>query len=89
MTGWRQRAACKDAPPDLFFPIASAAHTDQVSEARAYCDRCEVTRECSRLAAALEASGIRVHGVWAGTTEVQRDALRAQARAMQKAVAAR
>lgn len=88
MTGWRQEAACAGADPELFFPLTAAAqHTDQVTRARSYCVRCEVIAECERMAARLESRGVRVHGIWYGTTEGERDLMRAQARETRQAVA--
>lgn len=43
---WRERAACRDEPADLFFDEST------VAEAKAVCDGCAVAAEC--LADALE-----------------------------------
>ncbi|MFJ8510367.1 WhiB family transcriptional regulator [Streptomyces avermitilis] len=35
---WRERAACRDVDPDLFFPIGTAGLTlVQIDEAKAVC----------------------------------------------------
>ena len=57
--GWRARAACGDADPELFFP--DRAGTD-ISAAQAICAGCPVRRECHEFAEATS----QVYGVWAG-----------------------
>jgi hypothetical protein len=55
---WRQRAKCRDADPDMFFPEPSDAST--ALAAVAVCRSCPVTKQC--LADALhtgERDGIR------------------------------
>ncbi|SEN89148.1 WhiB family transcriptional regulator [Actinacidiphila rubida] len=70
---WRLRAACRDQDPDVFFPIGSSGMSlVQIAEAKALCGRCPVAQEC--LAWAVGAG--RVEGVWGGTTENERRALR-------------
>jgi WhiB family redox-sensing transcriptional regulator len=68
--GWRDQAACLGEDPELFFPSASAV--DQVAEALAVCDRCDVQAEC------LEWSLVTYqdNGVWGGRTEDERRGLR-------------
>lgn len=69
---WRERAACRDEDPELFFPIGDAgpAHR-QIAVAKFVCDGCPVRANC--LEWALEASP--VEGVWGGTTDAERAAL--------------
>jgi WhiB family redox-sensing transcriptional regulator len=46
---WRNRAACRDADPELFFPIAgenTATGAAQYREARAVCVSCPVRAAC-------------------------------------------
>jgi WhiB family transcriptional regulator, redox-sensing transcriptional regulator len=72
-TNWREHAACRDADPDLFFPIGTAGNSlRQVDEAKRICHRCPAQNQC--LAWALE-NGI-TDGVWGGTTENERRAIR-------------
>ena len=59
--GWRTRASCGDADPDLFFPTRTRAGTD-ISAAVAICAACPVWAECHEFAEATN----QVHGVWAG-----------------------
>jgi WhiB family redox-sensing transcriptional regulator len=75
---WLSDGACRDEDPELFFPISSAGPAiRQILAAKAVCGRCEVRQEC--LCYALEDT--HSHGVWGGTTEEERKAIRAQARA--------
>ncbi|WP_327714185.1 WhiB family transcriptional regulator [Streptomyces sp. NBC_00490] len=70
---WRERAACQDVDPDLFFPIGTAGLTlVQIDEAKAVCARCPVRERC--LQWALDAG--QVEGIWGGTTESERRATR-------------
>lgn len=71
---WRERAAClRVDDPDLFFPIGISGLTFvQVDEAKAVCHRCPVMEQC--LDWALYAR--HVEGIWGGTTESERRAMR-------------
>ncbi|WP_046731437.1 WhiB family transcriptional regulator [Streptomyces humi] len=70
---WRERAACRDVDPDLFFPVGTAGLTlVQIDEAKAVCARCPVRERCLRWA--LDVG--QVEGVWGGTTESERRATR-------------
>lgn len=65
---WHQQAACRapDVDPNWFFPERG----ERVAEARAVCARCPVVEEC-------RAAGAREHfGIWGGTSERQRRAMR-------------
>jgi WhiB family transcriptional regulator, redox-sensing transcriptional regulator len=67
--GWRLLAACRDADPDLFFPVsASGPCLDQITQAKAICARCPVRRQC--LGFALNTR--QDHGVWGGMSEQER-----------------
>ena len=66
---WRDRAACRDVEPELFFPAAEdgAARHAQVQAAKAVCAGCPVRVEC--LAEALA----RIpYGIAGGLTEHER-----------------
>ena len=70
---WREVAACRDADPDLFFPVGAAGPAlRQIEEAKRLCRACPAQARC--LAWALD------HGVgfcvWGGTTEDERRAIR-------------
>ncbi|MFI8181066.1 WhiB family transcriptional regulator [Actinacidiphila glaucinigra] len=70
---WRDAAACSEEDPELFFPISgSGLGMVQIGEAKAVCGRCPVTFQC--LEWALGAGPME--GVWGGTTESERRALR-------------
>ena len=73
---WRSVAACRSADPDLFFPISdSGPAAEQAVAAKVICATCRVRREC--LAFALRTG--QVHGIWGGTTEDERAAVRRRA----------
>ena len=62
---WRANAACRDADPDLFFPIGTTGPAlRQVQEAIRICQTCPIQVRC--LTWALE-QGV-TDGVWGGTT---------------------
>ena len=70
---WRQRAACRDTDPDLFFPIGSTGTAiDQIREAKAICDCCDSRTDCLEFALASNQES----GVWGGATEEERRRLR-------------
>jgi WhiB family redox-sensing transcriptional regulator len=74
---WRQRGACLDEDPELFFPVGTGrGAAPQEEEARAVCMRCPVRAEC--LAWALETG--QEFGVWGGMTELDRRRIRRQQR---------
>jgi len=75
---WRQRAACRGIDTEVFFPSAryGPLAASATRPACRVCDRCPVRRPC--LAWALRHE---VHGIWGGTTEKERRALRISASA--------
>ena len=86
-TEWRDRAACLDQDPELFFPIANPARgtTPEIEEAKAVCRRCPVQPDCLAWALATE----QRDGVWGGLSERELDkALREQRRTRAAAAAA-
>lgn len=74
---WRHRAECLSEDPELFFPVGaetgspSGPAKQQIEEAKAVCERCDVKERC--LSWALEI-GIE-HGVFGGMTGYERRAL--------------
>ncbi|MEU4576643.1 WhiB family transcriptional regulator [Nonomuraea sp. NPDC023979] len=67
-----ERAACRDADPEVFFPRSYGRTYDrEVRQARAVCAGCPLADAC--LTAALDMPG--VDGIWAGTTPHQRKRL--------------
>ena len=70
---WREIAACRDADPDLFFPVGTAGPAlRQIEEAKRICRACPAQARC--LAWALD-HGVG-SGVWGGTTQDERRAIR-------------
>jgi WhiB family transcriptional regulator, redox-sensing transcriptional regulator len=71
-TDWRDYAACRDADPDLFFPLGtSGASLPQIEEAKQICRTCPVCAPCLRWALKNGDAG-----VWGGTTEDERRSYR-------------
>jgi hypothetical protein len=76
---WRDDAACRDADPDLFFPIGTTGPARrQIGEAKRVCRTCPAQAPC--LAWALDNKVI--DGVWGGTTGEERRALRSLPKTM-------
>ena len=81
-SGWRDRAACRDSAPDLFFPIGSTgAALEEVRAAKAVCARCVVREQC--LEFALETN--QEAGIWGGASEEERRTLRRERLASRRA----
>jgi WhiB family redox-sensing transcriptional regulator len=73
---WRLSAACRELDPDLFFPIGSAGPAvAQIAEAKRICLTCQVRTPCLDWAM----RHYQDHGIWGGTTEAERQALRSVA----------
>lgn len=73
-----ERAACRDHDPELFFPLTSHGPAlEQLSAAKAVCASCPIQSACLRWA--LETG--QEAGVWGGTSEDDRRALRRSTRA--------
>jgi WhiB family redox-sensing transcriptional regulator len=70
---WMSHGACRQADPELFFPIATAKGpaARQVEAAKAVCAACAVHAKC--LSYALEAMP---DGIWGGTTLDERQTAR-------------
>lgn len=70
---WRDRAACLDEDPELFFPIGTTGPAlEQIDRAKAVCGRCEVRGECLEWAMDTRQDA----GVWGGMTEDERRTFR-------------
>ena len=65
---WRDRAACRGADPDLFFPGPG----ESAEPARKVCVPCPVRQACLDYALANAIS----HGIWGGLSERERRVLR-------------
>jgi WhiB family redox-sensing transcriptional regulator len=74
--GWMPRGACRGEDPELFFPVTAAGPArTQVFAAKAVCFRCAVRAACMSYALATGQAGI-----WGGTTQEERDAMRRSSR---------
>lgn len=67
---WRARADCSEVDPELWFPKRGSRPSRKVLE---ICGRCDVREECLETALA---SSDPPYGIWGGTTEGERRALR-------------
>lgn len=84
-TDWRDRAACRDEDPELFFPVSDVGPgARQTAEAKTVCGRCPVRREC--LDFALD-NGLD-YGIFGGTTERERREIKVARRSSDAAEAA-
>ena len=70
---WLAQAECRDVDTDLFFAIPP----EEVARAIAICNHCGVREDCFGYAV----SHADLHGIWGGTTEVERSLLRRATRA--------
>lgn len=70
---WRDKAACLDEDPELFFPKGNTGQAlAQIEQAKAVCQQCPVINEC--LDWALETG--QHDGVWGGKSEDERHRMR-------------
>jgi len=70
---WRDRAACLEKDPELFFPIGNSDPAlRQIEKAKAVCRRCDVVEPC--LSWAMEPR--QDEGVWGGLSTDERRALK-------------
>jgi WhiB family redox-sensing transcriptional regulator len=66
---WWRWAACREADPELFFPVAAnGPGAREIARAKAVCAGCRVRRQCLQYALATH----QLHGVWGGTSEDER-----------------
>jgi WhiB family redox-sensing transcriptional regulator len=66
---WWRSAACLEADPELFFPVAGhGPGARETARAKAVCSACRVRRQCLQYALATH----QLHGVWGGTSEDER-----------------
>ncbi len=68
---WRDQAACSGLPHSLFFPVGDDLEV-AIANAKRICAICPVTDDC--LEFALETN--EKAGIWGGTSEEDRKALR-------------
>ncbi|MGH9062478.1 MAG: WhiB family transcriptional regulator [Acidimicrobiales bacterium] len=78
MDQWRGHAACRDVDPDLFFPIGVTGPAEiQIATAKSVCGGCGVREDCLEFAVQTN----QEYGVWGGTSEDERRAIRRARRA--------
>ncbi|MFA5891401.1 MAG: WhiB family transcriptional regulator [Actinomycetota bacterium] len=74
---WRGQAACRDADPEIFFPVGTTGPAlAQVQAAQAICGTCVTQSAC--LDWALDTG--QDAGIWGGSTEEERREARRSAR---------
>ena len=72
---WRENSACRDTDPDLFFPVGTTGPAiEQIENAKAVCRVCDVQQSCLEYALVTNQDS----GIWGGTSEEERRALRRQ-----------
>ena len=84
VAAWRERSACRDSDPDVFFPIGSTGPRSSRSRPPGASARPARSREeCLEFALATNQEA----GIWGGTTEEERRKLRKVWLAKQRLVA--
>jgi WhiB family redox-sensing transcriptional regulator len=82
---WRERAACINQNPELFFPTGiTGTALLQLEQAKRVCESCPVREDCLRWAMELGQD----YGVWGGVSEEERRSLKRRA-ARKRAVSRR
>jgi WhiB family redox-sensing transcriptional regulator len=72
---WQEAAICRQADPELFFPIGTTgAAVAEIQRAKAVCARCPVRRPCLTYALATR----QEFGIWGGRDENERRLLNRQ-----------
>jgi WhiB family redox-sensing transcriptional regulator len=70
---WREHSACRDTDPDLFFPVGTTGPAiEQIEAAKAVCRACDVQKNCLDYALSTNQDS----GIWGGTSEEERRAIR-------------
>ncbi|WP_433893388.1 WhiB family transcriptional regulator [Streptomyces sp. CA-111067] len=70
---WRDRAACLDVDPELFFPVGNGGSAlMQAQRAKAVCAGCPVIESCREWAMRTGQDA----GVWGGLSEEERRSLK-------------
>jgi WhiB family transcriptional regulator, redox-sensing transcriptional regulator len=86
-SGWRDRGACLDEDPELFFPFGSTGPALlQIEEAKAVCAHCPVLAPCRSWA--LDNPRLAEFGVLGGLSEEERRAARRRRRRAETAARA-
>jgi hypothetical protein len=70
---WEEKAACKGAPVEIFFPEINGDKTDNPwLPARNYCAQCTVKKQCLDAALKYEQPVLMRFGMWGGQTPTER-----------------
>lgn len=73
LADWWRAAACRNADPELFFPISSrAASGSEIRRAKQVCASCPVSSPCLSYALTHR----QEQGIWGGLTDEERQSLR-------------
>jgi len=74
---WQERAACKEADTELFFPsdLGSRSYYDY-EQINNYCNHCPVQQDCLEYALKNNI----MHGIWGGKSRKQRRAITREVR---------
>ena len=73
---WRNRAACLDADPELFFPTGNTGPAlVQIEAAKLICGRCDVVETCLNWAIEFGQDA----GLWGGLSAEERRTLKRRA----------
>src|SRR5665811_706358 len=79
---WRNRAACLNEDPEMFFPIGNTGPSFlQIERAKVVCGRCEVLDTC--LSWAMESR--QDAGVWGGLSDDERRTLKRRSARVRRA----
>lgn len=82
---WTERAACKGADSETFFPVGTSGPAlDQAAAAKAVCARCPVTAECLAWSVLTRSE----FGVFGGLDEEERRSENRRRAAARKSVSA-
>lgn len=75
LLAFQHRGSCRDHDPELFFPVSDTTPVaaQQIEQAKAVCAGCPVLADCRAYALAHGPQGI-----WGGTTDQERRAVRAR-----------
>ncbi len=72
---WQTRAACRGPDASVFFPPSTPeridVRADRERRAKSICARCPVRRPCLDFAVRTH----EAHGIWGGSTELERHSL--------------
>ena len=81
---WRNRAACTDADPELFFPASETGLSQtQIWEAKQVCHACPVQWTCLAWAVLHGMD----EGIWGGSTATERRAMLGDQAALEQGMA--